>query len=259
MMAPSAPTLEAIGGEPNSNYVGFVVSLSPTSRSEPIMAKLPAIDASEGLRRIINERINCDDKGNFIIAGVSEADFRQLIEYLETKSLHFRDQSHRLQIFAVAKQYNCSELQIYCLREVDANLNVSNVIEVYRTLWFYGSLTSQKNPFDKKLNKAKNKQTTATATAATITPEEYLTYLVYNVLQFINMNAESVLLSDDIDQLTFKELENLVKQDDLILNSEMVLINALTKWSREECRRKNIELSPENERQVLGELCYAPR
>lgn len=73
------------------------------------------------------------------------------------------------------------------------------------------------------------------------------------------MNAENVLLSEEIDHLGFKELENIVKKDDLILHSEMVLINALTRWSREECRRRNMELTHENERRVLGELCYAPR
>lgn len=250
MMAPTAPPLEAITST-NSNYVNFVVALNPTVNSEPISAQKTAIDASEGLRRIINEKINCDSKGNHIIKDVTESDFRQLIEFLEKKKLQFTDQTHRLQLFSVAKQYNCPELMIYCLREVDANLNVSNVLTVYRTLWFYGSLTSQKNPFDRKTKGNRKK--------IVHTPEEYLTFLVYNVLQFINMNAEHVLLSEEIDQLGFKELENIVKQDDLILYSEMVLINALTRWSRAECRRRNMELTPENERRVLGELCYAPR
>lgn len=246
MMTPSAPPLD-IPTDNDTNYVNFVVALNNVN-SEPIPAKKTAIDASEGLRRIINQNVNCDERGHYVIQGVDEIEFRQLIEYLEKKKLSFKDQNHRLQIFSVAKTYNCPELMIYCLREVDANLDVSNVIEVYRTLWFYGSLTSQKNPFDRK---AKGKKV--------YTPEEYLAFLVFNVLQFINMNAEHVLLSDEIGELGFKELENIVKQDDLLLRSDMVLINAITKWCREECRRKNIELTHENERRVLGELCYAPR
>lgn len=247
MMIPTAPPLEQPSNDNNASYVNFVVVHNNTN-GNPIAAKKSAIDASEGLRRIINENVNRDSYGNYLIRGVDENDFKQLIEYLEKKKLQFKDQTHRLQIFAVAKTYNCPELMIYCLREVDANLNVSNVIEVYRTLWFYGSLTSQKNPFDRK---AKGKRI--------YTPEEYLAFLVFNVLQFINMNAENVLQSDEIGELTFKELENIVRQDDLLLRSEIVLINALIKWSREECRRKNIELTHENERRVLGELCYAPR
>lgn len=248
MMTPSAPPLES-ASTANGNYVNFVVVLNSSNNSEPISAKKSAVDASEGLRRIINEKNNCDNKGNHIIRGVAEDDFKLLIEFLETKKIPLKDQNQRLQMFSVAKLYNCPELMVYCLREVDANLNVSNVLTVYRTLWFYGSLTSQKNPMDKK-SKDKKK---------TYSPEEYLTFLVYNVLQFINMNAENVMLADELEELGFKELENLVKQDDLILHSEMVLINALTRWSRAECRRKNLELTHENERRVLGELCYAPR
>lgn len=250
MQTPSAPPLDSITAT-DLSQVHFVVALDASTHSEPISAKIAAINASENLRRIINEKVNCDNKGNHIIRDVTESEFRQFIEYLENKKLDFKDQNHRLQMFNVAKQYNCPDMQIYCLREVDVNLNVSNVITVYRTLWFYGSLTSQKGSIDRK-SKGSSKK-------VTYTPDEFLTCLVYNVLQFINMNAENVLLSEEIDQLRFKEFENIVKQDDLLLRSEMVLINALTRWSREECRRKNIELTHENERTVLGELCYAPR
>lgn len=243
--APSAPPLDAITTQ-NSNYVYFVIGAG-----EPIPARRIACEASTRFRRIINENSNCDSKGNHIIRDANESEFRQMIEYLETQKLSFNDQNHRLQIYSLAKHYDCSDLMIYCLREVDENLNVSNVLIVYRTLWFYGSLTTQKNPYE---TKAKGNQK-----KIIYSPEEYLTFLVYNVQQFINMNAENVLLSEEIDHLGFKELENIVKQDDLIINSEMVLINALTRWSREECRRRNIELSHENERRVLGELCYAPR
>lgn len=249
-ITPTAPPLETISPV-DVNQVRFVVALDPLALSQPISAQMADINASESLRRIINEKINCDSKGNHIIRDVTESEFRQLIEFLEHKKLSFKDQNHRLQMFNVAKQYNCADMQIYCLQEVDANLDVSNVITVYRTLWFYGSLTSNKDPIDRK--------TKANSKKINYTPEEFLTYLVYNVLQFINMNAENVLLSEEIDELRFKEFENIVKQDDLLLHSEMVLINALTRWSRAECRRKNIELTFENERTVLGELCYAPR
>lgn len=251
--APSAPPLEALNASTDLHHVNFIVALDSNRNSEPIPAKKTSINGSESLRRIINEKINCDAKGNHIINNVDESEFRQLIEFLENKKLRFKDQNHRLQMFSVAKQFNCPELQIYCIREVDANLNVSNVITVYRSLWFYGSLTSHN---DRRIDrKAKNN-----IKKNSCTPDEYLTFLVFNVLQFIGMNAENVLLSEEIDNLSFKEFENIMKQEDLLLRSELVLINALTRWSREECRRKNIELTRENERTVLcGELCYAPR
>lgn len=245
---PSAPPLESTPSN-DLNQIRFVVTSSPSSISEPISAQKAVIIANQSLRQIIEGKSDCDSKGNHIIRDVNESDFRQFIEFLENKKLEFNDQNHRLQMFSIAKQYNCSELQIYCLREIDDNLNVSNVITVYRTLWIYGSLTQHENSLDHR-SKRNIKQ---------IPPDEFLALLLYNVLQFIHMNAEIVLLSDEIEQLSFKELGNIVKQDDLLLRSEMVLITALARWSRAECRRKHIELTNENERTVLGELIYAPR
>ncbi|XP_031618248.1 uncharacterized protein LOC116337643 [Contarinia nasturtii] len=234
-ITPSAPPLKSLISV-DTNATQFVVALDVSTT---------ALRASERLRRIINEKINCD-----IISDVTEAEFRQMIEFLEVKKLQFKDQNHRLQMFNVAKRYNCADMQIYCLREVDANLDVSNVITVYRTLCFNGSITSHKDSIDRKQTNFKK---------FNYTPEEFLTYLVFNVLQFINMNADNVLLSEGIDGLRFKEFKNIVSQDDLLLRSELVLIDTLTRWSRAKCRRKNIELTLENERSVLRELCYAPR
>lgn len=251
-ITPSAPPMEESNEPIDENQVRFVVVIDSSTPSQPIAAQTDAINASESLRRIINEKTNCDSRGNHIIKDITEPEFRQLIEFLEKKKLTFIDQNHRLQMFNVAKLYNCADMQIYCLREVDANLDESNVITVYRSLWFYRSLTSNKKDVIDRKTKANSKK-------VNYTPEEFLTNLVFNVQQFINMHAENVLLSEEIDNLTFKEFENIVKQDDLLLRSEMVLINALARWSREECRRRNIELTFENERMVLGELCYAPR
>lgn len=248
-VAPSAPPAEAARSTDLKN-VRFVVGLGG-SASQPIPANIAAINASESLRRLINENTHRDTKGNHVIQDVPESEFRQLIEYLEVKKLRFTDQNHRLQMFAVARQYNCPEMQLYCLGEVDANLDVANVLTVYRTLWYYGSLTSHKESL--------HGRTKRNAKRLSYTPDEFLTLLVYNVLQYISMHADSVLQQIAIDELSFKELEKIVKQEDLVLCSEMVLINALTRWSQAECRRKGIELSQENERMVLGEMIYAPR
>lgn len=247
--APSAPPLESMNAVDLAE-VQFVVALNETTNSQPITAQTTSINASENLRRIINERKNCDSTGHFIISDLTENEFRDLFEYLENKKLEFRDQNHRLQMYNVARNYKCVDMQIYCLREIDAHLDVSNVITVYRTLWFYSPLTN-KEPMDRKAKTNMKK--------ANHTPEEYLDFLVFNVFQFINMNAETVLLSEEIDDLNYNELENIVKQEDLLLRSEIVLINALARWSRAECRRRNIELTSENERRVLANLCHAPR
>lgn len=248
-VAPSAPPPETNRSIDLKN-VRFVVGRGDNA-SQPIPANITAINASESLRRLINENTQRDTKGNHVIQDVSESEFRQLIEFLEVNKLPFTDQNHRLQMFSVARQYNCPSMQLYCLSEVDANLDVSNVLSVYRTLWYYGSLTSHKDSLQGRCKR--------NAKPMSYSPDDFLTLLVYNVLQYISMHAECVLQQVGMDALSFKELEKIVKQDDLVLSSEMVLINALTRWGQEECRRKGIELTQENARTVLGEMIYAPR
>lgn len=163
----------------------------------------------------------------------------------------FQDVKQALGILELASRYTLPELVILCVKFLDSNLNVANVIEVFRALWYYNSITPPRKSLESK-NKKKQEP-------PLITPEEYIAALLFNSLQFIDMEAHIILPSSEILDFRFEELEVIVKRDTLQIDSELILTDLLIKWSLRECERKGLDITPENRRRVLGALVYSPR
>lgn len=154
----------------------------------------------------------------------------------------------------IASRYRCPSLETQCVKELDMFLSTKSVIPVFHALWLYNQIIPPQKAKDlqgKSRQKAK--------TQLSFTPEEYFAALLNNCLQLMEMHAEEVFGQEEMTRLTFKELEMIAKRDALQMNSEAVLYELLCRWSREECLRKNLDITSENRRRVLGALCYAPR
>lgn len=166
-----------------------------------------------------------------------------------------------LQMLELASRFQCRQLEIHCVKELDFNLTIDHVVEVFRALWYYNSITPVKAAAAEQ--KKKKRRSTGSRKndkpEAPVTPEEYFAALLNNCLQLIDMHVEDVFAQEVMFALRFEELEMIVKRDALQMSSETILLDLLANWSREECLRKNLELSAENRRRVLGALCYAPR
>lgn len=161
-----------------------------------------------------------------------------------------------LQMLELASRFQCRQLEIHCVKELDLNLTIDHVLEVFRALWYYNSITPVKAVEQEKKKRRSRKHDKP---ETPVTPEEYFAALLNNCLQMIDMHAEDVFAQEVMVALRFEELEMIVKRDALQMSSETVLLDLLINWSREECLRKNLEVSAENRRRVLGALCYAPR
>lgn len=181
---------------------------------------------------------------------------------------------------------------IHCIRELDLQLTSAVVIDIFRSLWFYQSIsvpnqhqmgtviTTQESAANKKAKrKTPNPQTSINVSGGTVagsgdnsnaasessphpnpfTAEEFGMALLNNSLQLIDMHAQLVLTKQQINELRFEELEMIAKREALQLSSELVLFNCLADWSLAECQRKKLDATAENRRRVLGPLCYAPR
>lgn len=132
-------------------------------------------------------------------------------------------------------------------------LSDKSVIKVFRALWLYNSIIP---PVKAKDLRGKSRQK---AQQVEYTPEEYFSALLNNCLQLIEMHAETIFQQPEMTELSFKELEMIVKRDALQMPYETVLYDLLSSWSKEECLRKHIDITSENRRCVLGALCYTPR
>lgn len=126
-----------------------------------------------------------------------------------------------------------------CVEEIDLNLSTSNIFKVLQAIRFLAEHT------DKPIVKPEMQK-------------DYLDALLYNVLQYIDMNADEVLKKGDIGCLSYVEVEMIVKRNH-IMTSEVGVYNFLSEWSRLKCNEKMWDLTFENRRKVLGSLCFAPR
>lgn len=170
---------------------------------------------------------------------------------METKFISFTSSQHALGILELATRYSIPELVILCVKHLDKNLNVTNVIEVFRALWYYNSITPPRKSLETKTKKKE--------VPPLITPEEYIAALLFNCLQFIDMEAHIILALPDMLNFRFEELEVIVKRNTLQIDTELTLTELLSKWSLKECERKGLDITPENRRRILGALVYSPR
>uniref|UniRef100_T1H176 BACK domain-containing protein n=1 Tax=Megaselia scalaris TaxID=36166 RepID=T1H176_MEGSC len=170
------------------------------------------------------------------------------------KFIKYRDHRHTLKILELADRYNCPDLIINCIKELDLQLTSATVLDVLQSLWYYNSVSPFPVPSANESNNSRKK-----APNQPFTPEEYMSALLNNSLQLIDMHAELILTKEQMTDLKFQEFEMIAKRDALQLQSESTLYNCLAEWSLEQTKRKQIDPTDENRRRVLGALIYTPR
>ncbi|XP_058123995.1 uncharacterized protein LOC131281677 [Anopheles ziemanni] len=258
---PTAPPMAspADGGQ----FVDFLVL--GNKENYLVRAERKAIlDSNTGLAQILAN--SGGPGGKCVVRDVNRNNFETFLRYLETRFIKFVSPTHTLEMLVLATRYQCPQLEIHCVKELDLNLNVDHVLEVYRALWFYNSVPSAAvTPNSGAARRRtrccptrRNREANGAARGP-VTPEEHFAALLANCLQLIDMHAEQVLSQEAMMALRFPELEMIVKRDALQLSSETVLLDLLARWSLEDCKRKNIDPTAENRRRALGALCYAPR
>ncbi|XP_019557653.2 uncharacterized protein LOC109426575 [Aedes albopictus] len=265
---PTAPPLVQVNGEGEDEatadlYVDFLI-LGNKENYSVRAEKKPVLDSNTQLAHMINGAVTSTTvvDGKYVVRDVDKDNFEIFVRYLETKFIKFHSPSHMLQMLELASRFKCRQLEIHCVKELDLNLTIDHVLEVFRALRYYNSVkpvnaaaaVGGRQQKTKRRQKKKNEQP-----EGPVTPEEYFAALLNNCLQLVDMHAEDVLAQQAMLALRFEELEMIARRDALQMSSEMVLLDVLANWSREECSRKNLELSDDNRRRVLGALCYAPR
>ena len=259
-MAPSAPPIEI--DQHFSRYIDFIV-VNGDDRYMIRTERKNVLEASVELAKIINAGPTSGRKNDnhFIVNNVDKYDFELLVRFLETKFIKYKDHTHILRILELADRFNCPDLMIHCVKELDLQLTSAIVLDIFRSLWYYNCVSPTPNNIithENTKNQLKQKKFTHHKPHP-FTPEEHLAALLNNSLQLIDMHAELILTKIEMSQLRFEELETIVKRDTLQMQSEIVLFVCLADWSLEECKRKKLDITAENRRRVLGPLCYTPR
>uniref|UniRef100_A0A182R8S5 BACK domain-containing protein n=1 Tax=Anopheles funestus TaxID=62324 RepID=A0A182R8S5_ANOFN len=252
---PTAPPMDSPAND--DQYVDFLV-LGNKENYLVRAERKPILDSNTGLAQMLSSGGGGDSK--CVVRDVNRDNFETFVRYLETKFIKFNTPTHALEMLELATRFQCRQLEIYCVKELDLNLHVEHVLEVYRALWFYNSIAPPKVPPKEAKRRSRCPRAHKSDTASgPLTPEEYFAALLNNCLQLIDMHAEEVFTQEAMLTLRFPELEMIVKRDALQLSSETVLLDVLARWSLEDCKRKHIDPTAENRRRALGALCYSPR
>ena len=233
---PTAPSYEEVAKN-DLSYVDFL--LFGNKENYNVRAdKTSILNSGTELARMVKA-----DKYIIRDSNINVNNFELMIRFLETKFIRFNNMKHTLDILELATTYQCQDLEIVCVKEIDLNLSIDNVLDVFHALWFYNSKSVQPAIKCVKLT----------------TSVEYLTALLNNTLQLIDMRAQDILMNMSMLTMRFEELEMIVKREALQITTETILFETLANWSLKECERKKLELTEENRRRVLGALIYTPR
>lgn len=236
VQTPTAPPLTEISTD--TSYVDFII-LGNKENYSVRADRLSILNSNTELSRLVKA-----DKLTINHSNINANNFEALIRFIETKFIRFNDDvKNTLNILELASTFQCHELEIACVKELDLKLSAENAVDVFKALRYYNTKTVQ---------------TIKTAPKPS-TAEDFLNALFFNTLQFIDQSAAEILSQTDLLSLRFEELEIIIKRDALQIPSEKIIFDLLADWSSKECERKMIEPSEENRRRVLGGLIYTPR
>lgn len=80
--------------------------------------------------------------------------------------------------------------------------------------------------------------------------------LLLRCLDLIDDHAETVLRHESFEKLNEESVAEILSRDTLRVRTEMTVFEAATRWACQECKRRQMELVPENKREVLGKALY---
>ncbi|VVD03215.1 unnamed protein product [Leptidea sinapis] len=151
-------------------------------------------------------------------------------------------------------KFLCPQLTQRCARKLDEMLDAGVALEIMRDLRYLcaklpGAASAPPLPA----------LTNNRAAELLAQCSSWCDMLAHNALLVIDENADEALQHEKLEDLTYEDLSLIVRRDTLRVSSELVLIEALSRWSTAVCKRYKRELTSSNKRAALGELSYSPR
>ena len=183
---PSAPPENQ--HSPSDNTVKFVAS-----NGETVSLDRATVDDSKELTRIVTETSPIN--GKFRLHDITSSDLKIISDFFTTDVIKFQDLEDALQKLEIARRFHWLKLVRRCVKEVDSNITLANVIKVFVAIRFH--VAAKNENLQKQLHVDKR------------TAEDCLQALLHNVFQFIDQNANVVLQRDEIldAHLSFAEIE----------------------------------------------------
>lgn len=189
-----------------------------------------------------------------VVDYIDRRGFDQLLRYYYCEPTQLTTVCTARVTLNAAYKFLCPQLAERCARRLDEMLDAEVALEILRDLRFLcarlpGAASAPPLP-----------ALESDAAARTLSHcAMWCDSLAHNTLLVIDDNADAALTHEKIEDLTYEDLALIVKRNTLRVSSELVLAEALARWSTAACKRTKRELTPSNKRAALGELAYCPR
>jgi len=212
-----------------------------------------------------------------VITDVDPRAFEILVSFMTGDVVKFKSVVTALAVVYAAKKYMVKKIDYLALKFINKNINSDNVLLVLQHLFILNhrdTITEEQNYYD----------VTPSAPPLELldTSEEFCdqTHYSYSSYHFkenditidknyqkvfehcydvIDKNAKKVLESDEFEDISIELVKDIIKRDTLSLSSELTVLEAVNRWSHRQCRRKHLNPSPENKREVLEGSQYCVR
>lgn len=189
-----------------------------------------------------------------VVDYIDRRGFEQLLRYHYCEPTQLNSVATARCALDAAYKFLCPPLAERCARRLDEMLDAGVALEVLRDLRFLCARlpgAASAPPLPALTNDA--------AARSLAQCSSWCDSLAHNALLVLDDNADQALADERLEELTYEDLALIVKRDTLRVSSELLLAEALSRWSTAYCKRTKRELTPGNRRAALGELGYCPR
>ena len=124
--APTAPPLSDLATM-NESYVDFII-LGNKENYSVRADRLSILNTNTELSRLVKA-----EKFTINHSNINAGNFETLVRFIETKFVRFSDDvRNTLNILELASTFQCHDLEIACVKELDLKLAVDNVVDVFK-------------------------------------------------------------------------------------------------------------------------------
>lgn len=193
-------------------------------------------------------------KSNVIVVDyVDKRGFEQLLRYQYCEPTQLNSVATARCSLDAAFKFLCSPLVERCARRLDEMLDAGVALDILRDLRYFcarlpGAASAPPLP-------ALSNDLAARDLAIC---SHWCDSLAHNTLLVLDDNADEALMDERIEELPYEDLSLIVRRETLRVSSELVLIEALSRWATAYCKRTKRELTSANKRAALGALSYCP-
>lgn len=241
--------------------ITFLIGIEPFTEIFPTKANTLA-ERSPVFRAML-EGPMAEDKTRMInIRDVDPRAFEILISFMTGDAVKFQSVPTALAVIYAAKKYMVKKIDDLALKFIYKNIDRHNVLLVLQHLL----LLTQAHREDQEdivtptapplalldqMDDLCHNNETAHLVFVDRENQKPCEKVIQHCFSLVDKHANVVLESDEFEDISLDLVKDIIKRDSLCIASELTVFLAVNRWSHRQCRRRHLEPSPENKRDVL--------